>query len=80
LNGNDNGKDSSSWEIGNDPAFFEAKSGKKFNRLSIAVDSGTKENRKTSWFSVLFNDKWNLENWQKGDLVDMEGDIRTKHL
>ena len=64
--------------LGSDPAFFEAKSGKKFNRLSIAVDVGTQDNRKTSWFSVLFNDKWNLENWKKGDLVDIEGDIRTE--
>lgn len=64
--------------LGNDPAFFEAKSGKKFNRLSIAVDSGTKENKKTSWFSVLFNDKWDLNEWKKGDLVDIEGDIRTE--
>jgi len=30
-----------------DPAFFEARSGKKFNRLSITVDSGKQDNRAT---------------------------------
>jgi len=63
--------------IGNDPVFTEAKSGKKFCRLSIAVNTGPQENRKTSWFPVLFNDKWNLDGWQKGDLVDIEGNIRA---
>ncbi len=63
--------------VGNDPTFTEAKSGKKFCRLSIAVNFGTQENRKTSWFPVLFNDKWDLDGWQKGDLVDIEGDIRA---
>lgn len=63
--------------VGNDPVFTEAKSGKKFCRLSIAVNTGPQENRKTSWFPVLFNDKWNLDGWQKGDLVDIEGDIRA---
>jgi len=63
--------------IGNDPLFTEAKSGNKFCRLSIAVNTGPQENRKTSWFPVLFNDKWNLDGWQKGDLVDIEGDIRA---
>jgi single-stranded DNA-binding protein len=62
---------------GSDPVFFEAKSGKKFSRVSVAVDSGQQDNKKTSWFSVLFNEKWGLENWKKGDLVDIEGDIRT---
>ena len=63
--------------IGNDPTFVEAKSGKKYCRLSIAVNTGPQENRKTSWFPVLFNDKWDLDGWQKGDLVDIEGDIRA---
>jgi len=32
---------------GSNPVFFVAKSGKKFSRLSITVDSGKQDNRAT---------------------------------
>lgn len=64
--------------IGNDPVFTESKDGKrKYCRISVAVSHGTKDDKKTSWFPVYFSENWDLDGWQKGDLVDIEGDIRT---
>lgn len=63
--------------LGQDPVLSESKTGKKYYRLSVAVNSGMKDDRKTSWFPVYFSEKWNLEDWKKGDLVDIEGDIKT---
>lgn len=63
--------------IGNDPVFTESKGGKKYCRISVAVSHGTKDDKKTSWFPVYFSENWDLDGWQKGDLVDIEGDIRT---
>lgn len=37
--------------IGTDPAFIESKNGKKFCRISVAVNP--RDNEKTSWFPVL---------------------------
>lgn len=60
--------------LGNDAELFEAKSGKKFYRANVAVRTGKD---KTSWFPVLFSENWKLDNWKKGDLVDIEGNFST---
>lgn len=58
--------------LGSDPEFFTAATGKQFYRASVAVKTGEKQ---TTWFPLLFGEKWNLENWKKGDLVDIEGNF-----
>lgn len=67
--------------VGQGPKTFATKEGKSIAKWSVAVDEGSKDKERTEWFNcVAFGVTADIvsERFSKGDLVMVEGSIRTE--
>jgi single stranded DNA-binding protein len=66
--------------VGKDPKIETSKSGHTYAKFSIATNRYAKkgEDKKTDWHSVTV---WNWQNWfniEKGDLVEVQGEVQYR--